>query len=185
MKVQPPKAWGSLSLSQRRAITEYARAVAREQNEKDGRIMLDLYIKMVCLTLHEVYGFGEKRLYLFLANHANLFYDQRKRVQDGTQVNYLEEQMAHIFRKNGFPNRLFDKMLGPIEKRGDRHMKTIKDICKEYGYTQDGLAKHFDIPLRTMSDWCRGLRTPPPYVVTMLETILRREREDAAKKYSE
>lgn len=116
MKARIPKTWQNLTAAERDRITEHARNVAREQIEKDGRIMLDLYIKMVCLTLHEVYGFGERRLYLFLANHANLFYDQRKRVQDGTQVNYLEDQMAHIFRKNGFPNRLFDKMIGPIEK---------------------------------------------------------------------
>lgn len=115
MKVQPPKAWGSLSLSQRRAITEYARGVAREQTEKDGRIMLDLYIKMVCKTLHDVFGFGEKRLYLFLGQHKKLFTEQAEMVKDGTQIEYLNDEMAKIFRKSGFPESFFGAFLGEVE----------------------------------------------------------------------
>lgn len=119
MKVRTPKVWESLPASQRQKIEEYCRGVAleaaRESTERDGRIMLDLYIKMVCWTLHEVFGFGEKRLTYFLVNHSNLFRDQRSRVQDGTQVDFLNKQMAGIFRKHGFPQRMFDKMLGPVE----------------------------------------------------------------------
>lgn len=55
-------------------------------------------------------------------------------------------------------------------------MKTIHDICEEYGYSQTALAKRFDIPLRTVQDWYRGLRTPPPYVVRMLDELLRQEK---------
>ena len=70
---------------------------------------------MVCWTLHEVFGFGEKRLTMFLVNHSNLFWDQKRRVADGTQVAFLNETMAGIFRKNGFPQRIFDKMLGALD----------------------------------------------------------------------
>ena len=115
MKVQPPKAWHSLSLSQRKAITEHARNVAREQTEKDGRIMLDLYIKMVCKTLHDVFGFGEKRLYLFLGNHKKLFTEQAEMVKNGTQIQYLNDEMAKIFRKSGFPESFFGSFLGAVE----------------------------------------------------------------------
>ena len=123
MKVRTPKTWEQLSTAQREKITEYCRGVAleaaRETTERDGRIILDIYIKMVCLTLHDVFGFGEKRLTLFLGNHRWLFHDQRKMVQDGTQLDYLNEQMAKIFKKNGFPQDFFDKMLGPVEPSED------------------------------------------------------------------
>lgn len=115
MKVRTPKPWQSLPASQRKVIEDYARSVAEEQVEKDGRIMLDLYIKMVCLTLHDAFGFGEKRLNYFLANHSSLFRDQRKKVQNGTQLEYLDKRMSEIFKKNGFPKEFFDKMLGPVE----------------------------------------------------------------------
>ena len=116
MKARLPKAWESLPPAQRNAIVEHARNVAREQTEKDARIMLDLYIKMVCKTLHDVFGLGEKRLYLFLGHHQRLFKQQAKMVQDGTQLDYLNDEMAKIFRKSGFPEKFFDSMLGPVEK---------------------------------------------------------------------
>lgn len=115
MKARIPKAWQTLPASQRKVIEDYARSVAEEQLEKDGRVMLDLYIKMVCLTLHDVFGFGEKRLGLFLGHHRALFFDQEKKVQDNTQLDFLNEKMAKIFKKCGFPQNFFDKMLGPVE----------------------------------------------------------------------
>ena len=115
MKVRTPKAWQTLPASQRKVIEDHARKIAEEQLEKDGRIMLDLYIKMVCCTLHDAFGFGEKRLTLFLGNHRWLFHDQREMVSRGEQLDYINGRMAKIFKKNGFPQRMFDKMLGPVE----------------------------------------------------------------------
>lgn len=119
MKVRTPKVWESLPAAQREKIEAYCREVATEAarmtTERDARLMLDIYIKMVCWTLHEVFGFGEKRLTMFLVNHSNLFWDQKRRVADGTQVAFLNETMAGIFRKNGFPQRIFDKMLGALD----------------------------------------------------------------------
>ena len=115
MKVRAPKAWESLPPAQRKAIVEHARNVAKEQTEKDARIMLDLYIKMVCLTLHAAFGFGEKRQMLFLAQHQRLFRLQRRKVQNGTQLEYLNAEMAKIFRKGGFPQKFFDDMLGEVD----------------------------------------------------------------------
>ena len=88
---------------------------ARETTERDARIMLDIYIKMVCVTLHDAFGFGEKRLTYFLGNHKRLFQRQRKMVQNDTQLDYLNKRMAEIFKKNGFPQQFFDNMLGPVE----------------------------------------------------------------------
>lgn len=53
---------------------------------------------------------------------------------------------------------------------------TIKEICEKYGYTQTALAKRFDIPLRTIQDWHAGRRTPPDYVVRMMDELLQREK---------
>lgn len=112
MNVKPPKEYASLSPGQRRRIEEYARNVARECLEKDGRIMLDLYIKMMCVTLHDAFGWGKKRLTLLLGHHRALFFEQQKKVANNTQLEYLEGRMTEIFRKNGFPQGFFDKMLG-------------------------------------------------------------------------
>ena len=123
MKAIIPKAWQNLPAAQRKQIEAYCRGVAleaaRETTERDARIMLDIYIKMVCLTLHDAFGFGEKRLTYFLGNHKRLFRRQKKMVENDTQVAYLNDQMAKIFRKNGFPQQFFDDMLGPMEESNE------------------------------------------------------------------
>lgn len=48
----------------------------------------------------------------------------------------------------------------------------IAEICKVYGYSQTDLAKRFGIPLRTVQDWYAGRRTPPDYVVNMIDELL-------------
>jgi hypothetical protein len=124
MKPNIPKAYQTLPAAQRKKIEEYCRSVAleaaRETTERDARIMLDIYIKMVCVTLHDAFGFGEKRLTYFLGNHKRLFQRQRKMVQNDTQLEYLNKRMAEIFKKNGFPQQFFDNMLGPIEKEKEK-----------------------------------------------------------------
>ena len=115
MKANVPRSYNSLSPAKRNQIVEYAYEVAREQSEKDGRIMLDLYIKMVCVTLHDAFGFGEKRLNYFLGSHKLLFKRQVRMVSNGTQIEYLDRRMKEIFKKDGFPRQFFDDMLGPAE----------------------------------------------------------------------
>ena len=120
MRANVPKSYRSLPLSQRNQIVEYSQQVAKEQIEKDGRIMLDLYIKMVCVTLHDAFGFGKKRLTYFLGCHKRLFYRQRRMVADGTQIEYLNRRMAEIFRKDGFPQEFFDSMLGEVDTEKEK-----------------------------------------------------------------
>ena len=54
--------------------------------------------------------------------------------------------------------------------------RTIRDLCREYGLTQRALADRFDIPLRTVEDWCAEKRKPPEYVVNMIHIILENEK---------
>ena len=114
MKANIPRSFRSLSSGSRKQIVEYAQDVAREQTQHDMRIVLDLYIKMVCVTLHDAFGFGEKRLTYFLGCHKRLFHRQRRMVANGTQLEYLDRRMKEIFKKDGFPQEFFDDMLGPV-----------------------------------------------------------------------
>ncbi len=119
MKANVPKPYHSLPPAQRKRITDHAREVAlemaAEQTEKDARIIIDLYIKMVCVTLHDAFGFGEKRLNMFLGCHRQLFRRQAQLVKKETQREYLDKRIAEIFRKDGFPKEFFDKLLGEVE----------------------------------------------------------------------
>ena len=79
------------------------------------RIMLDLYIKMVCMVLHDAFGFGESRLTRFIGNHRRLFVQQYKLVDKGEQIKYLDKRMAEIFKKDGFPKEFLDNLIGTVE----------------------------------------------------------------------
>lgn len=120
MKARVPREYNQLPLAQRKRIVEYCKSTAyqaaKETTERDGRIILDLYIKMVCKTLHDTFGFGEKRLYLFLGNHKRLFKEQAAMVKAGTQLEHLNGEMSKIFRRSGFPDSFFEEILGPVEK---------------------------------------------------------------------
>lgn len=119
MKALVPKAWQNLDPKQRKAIEQYAVEIAmeaaRKQEEHDCRIILDLYMKMVCTVLHDAFGFGEKRLTCFIGNHKRLFVRQNKLVDKGEQLGYLNKRMAEIFKKDGFPQDFIDGLLGTVE----------------------------------------------------------------------
>lgn len=59
-------------------------------------------------------------------------------------------------------------------------MKTIKELCTEYGLGQTELARRFDIPVRTIQNWHAGVRNPPDYVVRMMDELLSLEAAEKA-----
>lgn len=120
MKVRVPKPWEKLSPRDQEKLKAFTREVALEAAEKqieiDGRIMLDIYMKMACLVLHDAFGFGERRLTRYIGNHKRLFHRQAKLVSRGEQLQYLDQRMAEIFKKSGFPQKFVDDMLGETVK---------------------------------------------------------------------
>lgn len=120
MKVRVPKPWEKLSPRDQEKLKAFTREVALEAAERqieiDGRIMLDIYMKMACLVLHDAFGFGERRLTRYIGNHKRLFHRQAKLVSRGEQLQYLDQRMAEIFKKSGFPQKFVDDMLGETVK---------------------------------------------------------------------
>ena len=117
MKARVPKEWDTLSAGQQKRLKDYLTQVATEaalkQEEQDCKIILDLYMKMVCCVLHDAFGFGEKRLTMFLANHRRLFNRQARLVAKDEQSKYLNQRMSEIFKK-GFPQEFLDNLIGSI-----------------------------------------------------------------------
>lgn len=50
--------------------------------------------------------------------------------------------------------------------------RTIPELIEKYGMTQTGFAQYFNIPLRTVQNWCGGQRECPPYVAAMVAEVL-------------
>lgn len=119
MKARIPREYESLSPKQKERLKQYcievATNAAMKQEEHDCRVILDLYMKMVCCILHDAFGFGEKRLTYFIGNHKRLFYRQNRLVSKGQQLEYLNKRMSEIFKKDGFPQEFMDDLLGAVD----------------------------------------------------------------------
>lgn len=119
MKARIPREYENLSPRQQERLKKYlvqvATKAAMKQEEHDCRIILDLYMKMVCCVLHDAFGFGEQRLTYFIANHKRLFERQNRLVDKGEQQEYLNKRMAEIFKKDGYPQEFTDSLIGRIE----------------------------------------------------------------------
>ena len=118
MKARIPKAYNQLSPKEREKLKKFTQDVALEaaemMDERNCRLILEIYMKMVCVVLHDAFGFGEKRCRMFIGNHKRLFERQSKFVAKGEQLEYLDKRMAEIFRKDGFPQKFIDDMLGEV-----------------------------------------------------------------------
>lgn len=53
------------------------------------------------------------------------------------------------------------------------YCERVKSLRQQTGLSQSKFAGFFEIPVSTLQYWEQGLRTPPVYVVNMMETILR------------
>lgn len=49
----------------------------------------------------------------------------------------------------------------------------IKDIRKMTGLSQAKFAEKYSIPRRTIENWESEKTSPPPYVITLLETVVK------------
>lgn len=47
-------------------------------------------------------------------------------------------------------------------------MKSVKEIRADLGMTQQQFSEAFGIPRRTIQQWEEDRRTPPPYVIRLL-----------------
>ncbi len=114
-----PTEYKNLPSKQKEKLRAYCEDVAmeaaKEQLYEDMKPVLESYIKMVCIVLHDAFGFGEKRLRMFIGNHRRLFAKQYKLVANGEQLPYLNKRMEEIFHKDGFPQDFLDDLIGKVE----------------------------------------------------------------------
>ena len=50
--------------------------------------------------------------------------------------------------------------------------RSVKDICRMAGMSQNAMADHFMIPRRTFGNWCTGERECPMYTKMMMIELL-------------
>ena len=114
MNVKIPKGWDSLPPRQKKLIEDYCKKVCLDSYNNDIALVLDTYIKMACIILHDNFGFGEKRLRMFIAAHRMMFRHNFRWVKERTQNENLNKRLKEIFRKEGWPKQAFDDIVGRL-----------------------------------------------------------------------
>ena len=54
---------------------------------------------------------------------------------------------------------------------------TIKEMRELLGISRAEFSRRYDIPIRTLENWESGTRTPPDYVINLLERIIKEDIE--------
>lgn len=51
----------------------------------------------------------------------------------------------------------------------------IKELRKLTGLSQTAFGEKYDIPMRTIQNWEKGVRVPPTYVIKLLERVVKED----------
>lgn len=57
---------------------------------------------------------------------------------------------------------------------------TIKELRDLLSVSRAEFSRRYGIPSRTLEDWEKGKRTPPPYVLTLLERVVTEDKQNGA-----
>lgn len=109
MKVRLPKSWDRLPPSEKKIIAEVQE---QEINQYYAKLQKN-WLMLACIVLNRCFGFGRKRLLLFLANWREMYRTNAKIVTSGgdeAQQAWLRGEMDRIFGKGNYPYEYIDKL---------------------------------------------------------------------------
>jgi putative transcriptional regulator len=154
------------------------RPIIKKRRRNDSYVLGRFVRKEDAVAAHKE---AEKRIFGDFGEWYNAIYkgDEKMSINDKNFYTLWGEALASSDRDLfvsewstssiwGVPEVLTDDELIEIAKYlaklWDAAHLTIKDIRTNVGMTQIAFATRFCIPLRTVVDWDRGVRTPPDYV---------------------
>lgn len=110
MKVRVPKSFTQLPQHEKDIINkimtdEVVKQVVHEEAELQKR-----WLQFACIVLNKNFGFGKKRLLLFLGAWREMYRINSRLENGAAQTEYLTAEMDRIFGPNGYPKEYIDKL---------------------------------------------------------------------------
>ena len=103
MKAKIPRSYFNLPKHEKEAIDKMVKDEINGILCEEEVVLFIQYTKMLCIVLHDYFGFGEDRLCRVIGNFRMLHRKFRK-VKTASEVNEaLDKEMARIFKKGCFP----------------------------------------------------------------------------------
>ena len=106
MKVRLPRSWDRLPPSEKKIIAEVK---DQEINQYFAQLQKN-WLMLSCIVLNKFFGFGRKRLLLYLANWREVYRLNSLIKGEEEQQAWLKCEMDRIFGKDNYPYEYIDKL---------------------------------------------------------------------------
>lgn len=110
MKARLPKSWGQLPRHEKDAIERVMTAEVVKQVLHEEAELQKIWLKFACIILNKYFGFGKKRLLLFLGNWRDIYRTNTKLDSKEAQSAFIDTEIDRIFGKDGYPTEYVDKL---------------------------------------------------------------------------
>ena len=110
MKANIPKSWNSLPRHEKEAIKKLMTEQVVEIVDEEEKQMQVVWMKMCCILLHEIYGFGEIRLLRFIARWKRMYARNKRYATNEGRDEWLDGEMKKLFKSCGFPDIRIQEM---------------------------------------------------------------------------
>lgn len=110
MKANLPKSYLTLPKREREAIDSLVQSEYEKKLTEEEVVLFEQYTKMMCIVLHDYFGFGDTRLLCAIANFKNLKRKYRDISTAQEVMPVLDKEMKRIFKKSGFPKEFVERL---------------------------------------------------------------------------
>jgi hypothetical protein len=109
MKANLPKSWWSLPKSERDSLQKVMTEKVYDLVDEEEKEIQVAWLKLACIVLHEVFGFGEHRLLRFIARWKRIYNKNKRCATSKERDEWLDSEMNKLF-PNGFPDVRIQEM---------------------------------------------------------------------------
>lgn len=110
MKAKVPKSFHQLPKREREKINEAMTEEVVKQVLHEEAELQKIWLQFACIVLNKYFGFGRKRLLIFLGNWREMYRLNSKIDGKEEQDEFLKSELDRIFKKEGYPYKYIDKL---------------------------------------------------------------------------
>ena len=110
MKARLPKTWDQLSKRDKAVINQVMTDEVVKQLLHEEAELQKIWLKFACIILNRYFGFGRKRLLIFLGNWREMYRTNTKLDTKEAQSAFIDTEIDRIFRKEGYPTEYINKL---------------------------------------------------------------------------
>lgn len=110
MKVRMPKSFLNLPNSEKEKINDVLTEEVKNQVNQNFAELQKIWLQLACIVLNRNFGFGKKRLTLFLGVWREMYRINSKLKSEAEQSAYIKAELNKIFGEGGYPYEYIDKL---------------------------------------------------------------------------